>query len=394
MFDLEKILKDTLKEKQKKTAVNNTGRKISDILPGIYLNDEQTVFRADYEYSLPFEYGNKTLAAFDIPEIIKKWAHIETDIALTDLIFYDTETTGLSGGVGTWAFLTGLGWFTGEKFYVRQYFMQDPGAEDSYLAELEAEFALRSIPVSFNGRSFDANLLNTRCIMNGRTPFLTDKTDIDLLYLARRLWRRELGRCNLGYLEEQLLGITRDPEDDLPSEDIPELYFEFLGTGNAELLNRVFKHNVSDILSMPVLFSLIAEVINAENPEGIDVAALARLYHDQGNESEAEECYKKGMNGKNAAICHAQLSILYKRQGRLSEAIALWEAAAESELYALIELAKHAEHKEKDFQTAHKWTQQALNLVFEMEFADGRQILELQKRLNRIKQKIERNIDS
>ncbi|MDP8322636.1 MAG: ribonuclease H-like domain-containing protein [Candidatus Stygibacter australis] len=394
MFDLEKILKDTLKDKRINSIKDEDARELSEILPGEYLNKSKTVYRAEFIYRLPLSYGTRELSRFDIPEVILSWAGMDNPVQINNLLFYDTETTGLSGGVGTWAFLTGIGRFESDQFIVRQYFMLDPGSEDEYLSELAKEFTEDIIPVSFNGRSYDSNLLNSRCIMNEMKPFLINQKDIDLLYLARRLWRKELGRCNLGYLEEQLLGIARDPADDLPSEDIPELYFEYLETGNAELMHKVFKHNVSDILSMPVLFALIVEVINSEDPQSIDHSALARLYRDLGYEKEAEACFKKGLTGNNTVICRAQLSFLYKRQNRLPEAIALWQAAAESEIYALIELAKHAEHKVKDFQSALNWTQQAMKLAYENEFVDGRQIFELQKRLNRIKQKIERSIDN
>ena len=393
MFDLEKILKDTLKDKRINSIKDEDSRKLSEILPGEYLNKSKTVYRAEFLYQLPLTYGTRELSGFDIPEVILSWAGIDNPVQLNNLLFYDTETTGLSGGVGTWAFLTGIGRFESDQFIVRQYFMLDPGSEDEYLSELAKEFTEDIIPVSFNGRSYDSNLLNSRCIMNEMKPFLINQKDIDLLYLARRLWRKGLGRCNLGYLEEQLLGIIREEADDLPSEDIPELYFEYLETGNAELMDKVFKHNVSDILSMPVLFGLISEVIISDDSKGIDHSALARLYRDLGYENEAEACFKKGLTGDNAAICHFHLSFLYKRQNRLPEAITLWQAVADSEIYALIELAKQAEHKDKDFQSALNWTQQAMKLAYEMEFVDGRQIFELQKRLNRIRQKIERNID-
>jgi uncharacterized protein len=390
MFDLEKILKDTLKEKRRKTVNTSIGRPLSEILPGEFLNASQTVYRAEYKYPLPHVYGSRQLSSFAIPEVIARWAGIEKDVNVCDLLFYDTETTGLSHGVGTWVFLTGIGWFEGDQFIIRQYFMLDPGTEDEYLAALAEEFSKLPIPVSFNGRSYDANLLNTRCIMNSRQTIFRGEPDIDLLYISRRLWRRELGKCNLGFLEEKLLGIKRNPAEDLPSEDIPALYYEYLETGDSELLDRVFKHNLSDILSMPSLFALIAEAINNPDHPGIDQSGLARLYRDLGYEAEAEACFQKGLNGNNAELCRAQLSFFYKRQNRWPEAIALWKEAAATEIYALIELAKQAEHKDKDFPLALNWTQQALELVFDSDFTDGKIIAALQKRLNRIKKKIER----
>ncbi len=392
MFDLEKILKDTLEAKRHKQTGAIAGRQLREILAGEFIDGEEKVFKAEYKYQLPYGHGNLWLTKFSIPEVIRNWAGIDKEIKVEDLLFYDTETTGLSGGVGTWVFLTGFGWFEGDEFVIRQYFMLDPGGEEAYLEALAAEFEQRDIPVSFNGRSYDANLINTRFIMNGKAAILTGRSDIDLLYLSRRLWRRELGKCNLSYLEEQLLGLTRNIEEDIPSEDIPGLYFDYLESGEAELLAKVFTHNRTDILSLPVLFALIAEILCAEKVTGVDESGLARLFRDHGFESEAEEYYKKGLAGNNASLCRCQLSFFYKRRGRIEEAKVLWLQDALTEIYALVELAKLAEHKEKDLSAAGKWTELALELVWKSEFINGKLVAELQKRLNRIEKKIEHSL--
>ena len=391
MFDLEEILKNTLKKKAKVKKSSNIEKKLEEFLPGSYIDKEKNVFLVEFRYTLPLKHGNYLLKHFDIPEIVCKWAGIDKPILLTDLIFYETETTGLSGGTGTWVFLAGIGRFTNSEFILNQFFMADPVCEEAYLLAIKKKFSDPVIPVSFNGRSYDANLLNTRCIINDILPFLADKPDIDLLYLARRFWKRNLGKCNLNHLEERLLGLSRDSEDDLPSEDIPQLYFEFLDSGNDWILKNVFSHNRVDILSLPVLFSIISEALNNKSDVQADKAGIGRLFHEYGNIIKAEENFRIGINGKEASICRKHLSFLYKKQGRISEAKELWIQAADTEIYAHVELAKLAEHNEKNFIQALKWTDCALDLCWKNDYTSGKIIAALQKRKKRLLRKIERS---
>jgi uncharacterized protein len=393
MYDLEEILKNTLKEKLNRVEKKADFTEISNLLNGRYIDSEKKIFRAEYIYRLPLSHGSFFLDKFNIPLVIKSWAGISEEICLSELLFYDTETTGLSHGVGTWVFLTGFGRFYDDRFVLRQYFLGDPAAEDIYLQAMEAEFHSSCIPVSYNGRSFDANLINMRYLMNGRHPVLAGVPDIDLLYLSRRFWRRVLCDCSLNNLEDKLLGLIRDPEDDLPSEDIPQIYFNYLETGNAALLKKVFTHNRTDILSLPVLFAIIARVIERDSPIPIDESGVARLFSDQGDLDQAEEFFLQGINGAQSDICLRQLSFLYKRNGRLEDACLLWEQAAASESYALVELAKIAEHRDKDYHQALRWTEQAEKITWTGEFVSGRQIADLQKRKNRLLTKIKRTCE-
>jgi uncharacterized protein YprB with RNaseH-like and TPR domain len=192
--------------------------------------------------------------------------------------FLDTETTGLAGGSGTYAFLIGVGWIDDEGFRVRQYFMRDYNEEASSLHALNELLAGFDVLITYNGKSYDQPLLETRFTMNrARTPFARME-HLDLLYGARRLFKLRLENCRLVNLENQILAIER--EGDVPGEMIPYLYFEYLRSRRAHRLAPVFKHNVLDIVSLACLTGVIPEAFrdpeNVRARHGTDLLGLAR----------------------------------------------------------------------------------------------------------------------
>ena len=152
-----------------------------------------------------------------------------SDLRPEDILFLDTETTGLAGGAGTVAFLVGMGYFTGRDFAVEQVLMRDYGQESELLRTVSAVAGRFSVLCTFNGRTFDAPLLASRFVMN-RLPSRLPSAHADVLYPARRLWKLRLKRCNLANLEEQLLHVKR--EDDLPGAEVPQTYFRYLRDGD------------------------------------------------------------------------------------------------------------------------------------------------------------------
>ena len=164
------------------------------------------------------------------------------------ILYLDTETTGLSGGAGTVAFLTGLGYLTENGFLVHQYLMRDYPEERFLLENVKAMLPQFDVLCTFNGKSFDLPLLQSRFRMNRMDASVLEKPHIDLLHLARRVWKLRLGRCNLGRLEEAIFGQPR--VDDLPGNQVPERYFSFLKTGDFHLLQDVLEHNQQDIASL------------------------------------------------------------------------------------------------------------------------------------------------
>jgi uncharacterized protein YprB with RNaseH-like and TPR domain len=178
---------------------------------------------------------------------------------LEDFLFFDLETSGLSGGAGTLAFLAAFGKFRkkGKKDYleITQYLLLDYPGENDFIIAVLKEFKENKVIVSYNGKCFDAQILKTRCIMNGIKPpvFL----HADLLHPARRLWKNLIQDCSQCSVERNILKIERI--DDIPGSLAPDIWFEFLRTGVVERLFKICDHNTSDILG---LSSILAAMIN------------------------------------------------------------------------------------------------------------------------------------
>jgi uncharacterized protein len=166
---------------------------------------------------------------------------------VTRWAFLDTETTGLAGGSGTYAFLIGVGRVTAEGFRVRQFFMRDYGEEPSLLWALAEHLANFDVLVTYNGKTYDQPLLETRYRMARARPPFARLAHLDLLHGARRLWKLRLESCRLVDLENQILGVER--EGDLPGEMIPYVYFEYLRTQQAWKVVPIFHHNAVDLLT-------------------------------------------------------------------------------------------------------------------------------------------------
>ncbi len=172
------------------------------------------------------------------------------DAAMPDasrLVFLDTETTGLAGGTGTCAFLVGIGNVEGMKFVVRQFFLRDYPEEKAMLEALAEALEPCQGIVTFNGKTFDVPLLETRYALARMKSPLDRLIHFDALHPARRLWKLRLESCKLTDLEEAILGISR--EGDVPGSEIPAIYFDYLRTGDARGLQPVFYHNALDVVT-------------------------------------------------------------------------------------------------------------------------------------------------
>src|SRR5271155_627228 len=176
-------------------------------------------------------------------------------------LFLDTETTGLAGGTGTYAFMVGIAWWDAGGLEVEQFFMREHSEEHALLVTLAERMAERRVLVTFNGKSFDWPLLETRFRMTRSIKPRLPIAHIDLLHPARHLWRPRLGSVRLCELERQVLGFERG--FDVASELIPQAYFDFLRGESPELLAHVFRHNQMDLCGLAALacrmFTLLAE---------------------------------------------------------------------------------------------------------------------------------------
>lgn len=360
---------DTLPPQPKPDAVT-----IDSVVAGSFLPTPRgEVFAAEQTYPKNYMYGASPLLSSAPLSLISQWADdpLLKKYQLSKFAFLDTETSGLSGGTGTYAFLVGVARFIGDRFVLKQFFMRDPAEEPALLEGIAQFIAPCESLVTFNGKSFDAPLLRTRYKLHDTPCPFADYSHLDLLPLARRLWRDRLESRALKYLEEHVLGLKRSSEE-VPGYEIPWLYFDYLKSGDARPLAGVFYHNAMDVVAMAALLAHMNEML--ENPfegtvqHGLDFVALGKLFEDLGHWDEAARLFERGLeSGLNEAdfgVAVKRLSILQKKRGDVSQAIRLWEsAAAAGHLYAFIELAKHYEHKARDMAAALHWTQAALQQV-------------------------------
>ena len=303
-------------------------------------------------------------------------AVLGNDPALADLdyrsgLFLDTETTGLSGGTGTVAFLIGLGWFEGGSFVTKQVFARDYAEEKATLAYLQDLLREKRFLVTFNGKAFDINLLATRFIMNRLRDPLAGLPHVDLLHSSRRFFSHRLPDRRLGALEEAILGFQR--EGDVPGYEIPQRYFDWLRRRDGRLIADVFTHNRLDILSLAALATHLVEILDPDGEASShhpgDRLAAGRLFLHRGRDREAMRIFEP-MTGSHATpACREacrELSLLYKRTNQWPEAVALWEEMIRrdpADAFALVELAKWCEHRANNAERAASLTGQALSFI-------------------------------
>ena len=284
--------------------------------------------------------------------------------------FLDTETTGLAGGSGTYAFLVGIGSIDCDGFRVRQFFMRDYSEEASQLAAVAQYLERFDVLITYNGKSYDQPLLETRFRMcRARHPF--DRLrHLDLLYGARRLWKRRMENCKLTHLEHEVLGVER--EGDVPGSLIPYLYFEFVRTRRAARLIPVFHHNVLDIVSLACLTAIVPEAYR--NPEtvpvrhGSDLLGLARWLVQVDRPEQAlllmERAMAIGLPDELLFPALLDAGLLRKKLGLWAEAIQnftdLTLCRNPCRVRASEELAKYYEHRERNWAMALEMTLGAL----------------------------------
>jgi uncharacterized protein YprB with RNaseH-like and TPR domain len=362
---------------------------IEDIVPGrFHTTFHGQCFVAEESFPLSYSHGDLQLSSFRelSSEVV---AQVEQDERLVDLdlsrvCFLDTETTGLSAGTGTMAFIVGFGFFVDDGFEVQQYFLRDPGDEPAMVEALQDRLPTFEALVSFNGRAFDVPIIENRFILARVAPPTRDMLHVDLLHPARRLWRYALSSCALTSLEREVLGVRRQ-QADVPSGLIPYLYRDYLRTGDARDMKRVLYHNKIDILSMVTLAVRLcrafADPWNVEQAErrrelsGGELYALGRWYTGDGRVKEAEQAYRAALRActESDSVLRRrmlrELALLLKRDARRNEAFEYWQQLAlESTddaggVAAHVELAKYFEWTVGNLALAATWTRAALRCV-------------------------------
>lgn len=400
---LEKIARlkkniDKINQSQKEKSIDivNQEVKIEEVVSGKFISTpfgdsfiRENYFPRDYrcgevELFQIFQSSAKTISSLARDDRLK-----EIDINKT--VFLDTETTGLAGGAGTYIFLVGVGYFEGDRFCVRQYFMRDFNEERALLSALNDLLTNFKAVVTYNGKTFDLPLMKSRYIMSGMKMSLEDPYHFDLLYPARRLWKKRLESCSLSTVEREILKVSRD--DDVPGYLIPEIYFKYLRTKDARAIKQVFEHNLQDVLSLVALVSrmcfLVEDPLN--NTEyGMDIFSIGKMFDEEKKYEQSTHYYAEALKHNLAEEEILEIlrlsSFAYKRQGKWEKAEEIWkeiiERSPEFIYYPYEELAKYYEHHLKDYQKVKIVVEEALNIEENIFLRE-----KLQYRLNRIKRK-------
>ena len=345
---------------------------LHELVPAEEIETEDGQFlRIDWRYPMNHRHGRVPLESiFQIPPDgfgVMSSDHREIDLRRS--IFLDTETTGLAGGSGTCAFLVGVGFVEDEEFVVRQFFMRDYVEERAMLSDLTELLSRFDCLLTYNGKSFDIPLLETRLVMTRQRYSFEDMVHFDLLHPARNLWKRRFDSCRLSELESTLLGLYR--EDDVPGHLIPTLYFNFLRAQHSGPMVSVLSHNRYDILSLAALTARAAEMLNEDyvpdNP--LDDLSLGMLFERAESRERSIHHYRRaidtGLDGRPRQEAQLRLASLLKKLENWGEAETLWAELCRQDtelaIPALTELAMLDEHRRKDFERALDYCELALD---------------------------------
>jgi uncharacterized protein YprB with RNaseH-like and TPR domain len=233
-----------------------------------------------------------------------------------DILFLDTETTGLAGGTGTYVFLIGVAHFAEGELVLRQHLLLDLAAEREFIAALKDEIEPFRACGSYNGKTFDLPILRTRFVMTLRSEVTVDESHLDLLHPARRLWRDRFGSTTLRQLEESVLDDGR--VTDIPGSLIPDAYFYYLRKRDPAIIAPVLEHNARDVISLVRIADRVARAVLAARggraPDHAPAAcALAQVFERTGELDAAFACYESAyFDGDNPL--RVKLALRYARQ--------------------------------------------------------------------------------
>ncbi|SDC88097.1 hypothetical protein SAMN04488112_12012 [Melghirimyces thermohalophilus] len=285
-----------------------------------------------------------------------------------ELLFFDTETTGLGTGAGNLIFLYGIGYFQEASFVLEHYFLPQVGDEAALLQDFLEQVASFSVVVTYNGKAFDWNQLRTRTTLH-RLPWAGEKEQCDLLYPSRRLWSRWLPSCRLQEVESACLGLIR--EDDTPGNLAPLHYFQFLKDRDLSRMSGVFDHNERDVLSLATLFTHLQQLLEGRQPPGNpeEAIALGQWWERSGRVREAFARYEALLSDRKTPLhirrqAYRAASRIRKGEGHWADAVQLWQRWMDEDLWnpePCVELAKFYEHRTREAERAHQMTLEAMH---------------------------------
>lgn len=331
------------------------------------------IFSSNHQYSDQHQHGAVPLKPFTRYEVLCEWAQAKhlADVDITQFVFLDTETTGLSGGTGTIPFMIGAARFNGDQFMLEQFFLRNPAEEKAQLAALSEFVDGARAVVSYNGKSFDIPIINTRYILNRLSNPFDEMDHIDLLHITRRVWKRRLKQCNLGNIEKEILEFYRTDED-IPGYLVPEFYRDYVKNGDASQIAGIFYHNEIDVVSLSALFTTLAAILEDPTSDKLshaeDIYSIGRLMESLDKEVLAEQLYASQhfLKAESQELLLSLLSRarIYKRSKNYANALPLWnQALGLGSADAALELAKYYEHVAKDNAQALALTDLLLNRI-------------------------------
>ncbi|HAF61254.1 MAG TPA: hypothetical protein DCK95_02890 [Anaerolineaceae bacterium] len=284
------------------------------------------------------------------------------------ICFFDTETSSLNLGSGAFVFLCGFSYFNEDGgVCTDQFFMPHPSDERAFIYAVQSFLLPFTVLSSYNGKSFDIPMLRNRYILTAMEDESLDKPHLDLLFVARSLWKRRLDSCRLADIERNILGFERD-EEEVPGYLVPLLYQDYLREGDATPLKGVLSHNAQDVVSLAALYIVLGNILVNENhlidhPD--DLVSLAYYYQKIGRMDSAVQYFDAYLDKSEENVDPAVLydyAWLHRRNENWSEAIKLWLRAAKMDhIPSIIEVAKYYEHQQKDPAQAMQWLERIDN---------------------------------
>ncbi|MBM4762078.1 ribonuclease H-like domain-containing protein [Bacillus sp. B15-48] len=327
------------------------------------------------EWPITHQHGQYSFS--DVIKAVEGWN--ETDITHPlsslghkpeDLFFFDTETTGLGGGVGNTIFLLGHASIQGDSIILTQHILPQPGAEVALYKNFLESIDYTTL-VSYNGKAFDWPQVKTRhTLIREHVPKLPSFGHFDLYHAARRMWKHKIERMKLTVVEKEILDFERD--DDIPGYLAPMIYYDFLERKHPEGLLRVIKHNELDILSLITLYTHLSfQILGLDKKRTVrETYEVGRWFAHLGDREKATENFEYIARGKemDAVLAKQALALEYKRKQDWLNAIPLWEDCSklgneEISIDASVELAKYYEHKIRNYQLALKYCKLAEGIL-------------------------------
>jgi hypothetical protein len=381
--------------------------RVAHVLGGEPLGEGRSAcVRVRRRYEMDRRHGEVSISACGCDRVdLLRLLDPSVETCAAPLLFFDLETTGLSGGAGTLAFLVGCAWFDEGALQLEQYLLTSYAAERALLAHFADRVAACGMLVSYNGRTFDAPLLDMRWQFHRSRAPMGGKPHADMLHPARRLWRTRApdpdGGCSLATLERLLFGVER--VNDVPGFEIPSRYFRFLRSGDAAPLEPVLEHNRMDLVSLAAVTARGLVLVAQGSPacrDGWERLALGRLLDRHGDTERAMLCFEVAAADPSRDVrveALARIAARHRRARRHAEAAEAWQqvfALTHEEQHgsprarllardAAEALAVHHEHRARNLEAARELARKALALE-----RSRRGAVALQYRLRRLERKM------